>query len=150
LYPSATIVGLPAEGFSSGQAISLMEEIAGNVLSPGVGYDWTALWYQEKAVGTQRYFALALAMLLVYLCLAGQYESWIAPLPVILAVPLALTGPAITFNSLGLYNNLYTQIALRLLIALGAKNAILIVEVAREVRNVEGKPILEAAVAAAR
>jgi len=92
----------------------------------------------------------ALAILLVYLCLAGQYESWIAPLAVILAVPLALIGPAIALGSIGLANNLYTQIGLMLLIALGAKNAILIVEVARDARKVEGKPIVEAAVEAAR
>ena len=86
----------------------------------------------------------------MYLCLAGQYESWIAPLSVILAVPLALAGPAIALSALGLANNLYTQIGLVLLIALSAKNAILIVEVARERRIVEHLPIIEAAVAAAR
>ena len=106
--------------------------------------------YQEKIVGNQLLYVFALAILLVYLCLAGQYESWIAPLAVILAVPLALLGPAIALGSLGLANNLYTQIGLMLLIALGAKNAILIVEVARDARKVEGKPIVEAAVEAAR
>src|SRR4029077_2163464 len=105
---------------------------------------------QEKIVGNQIYYVFALALLLVYLCLAGQYESWILPLAVILAVPLALLGPLITLNSLGLSNNLYTQIGLMLLIALSAKNAILIVEVARERRTIDGVPIIEAAVDAAR
>ena len=104
----------------------------------------------ERSSATSSLYVFALAILLVYLCLAGQYESWIAPLAVILAVPLALIGPAIALGSVGLANNLYTQIGLMLLIALGAKNAILIVEVAREARKVEGKPIVEAAVEAAR
>ena len=89
---------------------------------------------------------LRFCLLLVYLCLAGQYESWIAPLSVMLAVPLSLLGPAAALGSLGLANNLYTQIGLVLLIALSAKNAILIVEVAREQRVMDGAPILEAAV----
>jgi hydrophobic/amphiphilic exporter-1 (mainly G- bacteria), HAE1 family len=150
LYPSAAIVGAPAEGFSSGEAIDLMDQIANQTLPPGTGYEWTAMSYQENIVGNQLLYVFALAILLVYLCLAGQYESWIAPLAVILAVPLALIGPAIALGSLGLANNLYTQIGLMLLIALGAKNAILIVEVARDARKVEGKPIVEAAVEAAR
>jgi HAE1 family hydrophobic/amphiphilic exporter-1 len=150
LYPSAAIVGSPAEGFSSGEAIDLMDQIAGQTLPPGTGYEWTAMSYQENIVGNQLLYVFALAILLVYLCLAGQYESWIAPLAVILAVPLALIGPAIALGSVGLANNLYTQIGLMLLIALGAKNAILIVEVAREARKIEGKPIVEAAVQAAR
>jgi len=149
LYPSAAIVGAPAPGFSSGEAIGLMDQIANAVLPPGTGYEWTGMSYQENVVGNQLLYVFALAILLVYLCLAGQYESWIAPLAVILAVPLALIGPAVALNAVGLANNLYTQIGLMLLIALGAKNAILIVEVARESRQ-EGKEIIEAAVEAAR
>jgi HAE1 family hydrophobic/amphiphilic exporter-1 len=149
LYPSAAIVGQPAPGFSSGEAIALMDEIANATLPPGTSYEWTAMSYQENIVGNQLLYVFGLAILLVYLCLAGQYESWIAPLAVILAVPLALIGPAIALGSLGLANNMYTQIGLMLLIALGAKNAILIVEVAREARLVEGKDIVEAAVEAA-
>ncbi|MGA9948893.1 MAG: efflux RND transporter permease subunit [Xanthobacteraceae bacterium] len=150
LYPSSTIVGLPAAGFSSGQAIHLMEENAAKTLPPGTGSEWTAMSYQEKVVGNQMYFVFAMAMLLVYLVLAGQYESWYAPLAVILSVPLALTGPVLVLEGLRIDNNLYTQIGLILLIALSAKNAILIVEVAREHRIRDGKPIVEAAVDAAR
>jgi HAE1 family hydrophobic/amphiphilic exporter-1 len=149
LYPSASVIGNPAPGFSSGEALGLMEQVAQADLPPGTGYDWTAMSYQEKAVGGQMYVVFGLAILLVYLVLAGQYESWLAPVSVILAVPLALLGPVITLSALGVDNNLYTQIGLMLLIALGAKNAILIVEVAREQRIIHGAGILEAAVNAA-
>jgi hydrophobic/amphiphilic exporter-1 (mainly G- bacteria), HAE1 family len=149
LYPSATIVGSAAPGYSSGQAMDLMAQIADRVLPRGTGFEWTAMSYQEEAVGTQIIYVFGLGLLLVYLCLAGQYESWIAPLSVILAVPLSLIGPALALSSLGLANNLYTQIGLVLLIALSAKNAILIVEVAREQRQA-GEGIVKAAVTAAQ
>jgi len=150
LYPSSAVVGLPAAGFSSGEAIRLMEENAAATLPPGTGSEWTAMSYQEKIVGSQMYFVFAMAMLLVYLVLAGQYESWYSPLAVILSVPLALVGPVLVLEMLGIDNNLYTQIGIILLIALSAKNAILIVEVAREHRVHDGKPILESALDAAR
>jgi HAE1 family hydrophobic/amphiphilic exporter-1 len=150
LYPSSSIIGLPAAGFSSGEAIHLMEENAAKTLPPGTGTDWTAMSFQEKIVGNQMYFVFAMAMLLVYLVLAGQYESWYTPLAVILSVPLALVGPVAVLEGLRIDNNLYTQIGLILLIALSAKNAILIVEVAREHRVRDGKSIVDAAVDAAR
>jgi len=150
LYPSSTVVGLPAQGYSSGQSLSLMEQIADKTLPKGTGYDWTAMSYQEKAVAGQIYYTFGLAMLLVYLVLAGQYESWYAPISVILAVPLSLLGPTIVLEGLKIDNNLYVQIGLILLIALSAKNAILIVEVALELHGREGKPLVEAAVEAGR
>lgn len=149
LYPSSTIVGSAAPGYSSGQAMNLMAQIADRELPRGTGFEWTAMSYQEQAVGNQIVYVFGLGLLLVYLCLAGQYESWIAPLSVILAVPLSLIGPALALSGLGMANNLYTQIGLVLLIALSAKNAILIVEVAREQRQA-GETIVKAAVTAAQ
>ena len=149
LFPSATINGSANEGFSSGQALQTLENIANKVLPAGMSYEWTAMSYQEKLVGSSTYFIFALAILLVYFVLAGQYESWITPGAVILAVPLALLGTAGALLALGVANNLYVQIGLVLLIALSAKNAILIVEMAREGRAA-GKSIVDATVEAAR
>ena len=160
LYPSSTVVGSPAPGFSSGQALDIMDQIGKQALPTGTGYEWTAMSYQEKEVGNQIYYVFGLALLLVYFVLAGQYESWILPLAVILGVPLALLGTVAALTYLGATNvaasqsgvaatNLYTQIGLILLIALGSKNAILIVEYARQ-RRAEGMDIAKAAVEGAR
>jgi len=149
LYPSATINGGANDAFSSGQALQTMEDIAGKVLPAGMSYEWTAMSYQEKLVGSSTYLIFALAILLVYFVLAGQYESWITPGTVILAVPLALFGTVAALLSLGIANNIYVQIGLVLLIALSAKNAILIVEMAREGRAA-GKTILDATVDASQ
>jgi hydrophobic/amphiphilic exporter-1 (mainly G- bacteria), HAE1 family len=149
LYPSATIVGSAAPGFSSGEALDIMDQIGEHALPSGTGYEWTAMSFQEKAVGVQIYFVFGLAVLLVYFVLAGQYESWILPLAVILGVPLALLGTVGALTALGAANNLYTQIGIILLIALGSKNAILVVEYARQ-RRAEGMEIIPAAVEGAR
>jgi hydrophobic/amphiphilic exporter-1 (mainly G- bacteria), HAE1 family len=149
LYPSATVVGSPAPGFSSGQALDIMDQIGTQTLPTGTGYEWTAMSYQEKAVGSQIYFVFGLAILLVYFVLAGQYESWILPFAVILSVPLALIGVVGVLTAFGAANNLYTQIGLILLIALASKNAILIVEYARQ-KRAEGMEIIGAAVEGAR
>jgi HAE1 family hydrophobic/amphiphilic exporter-1 len=150
LYPAATVVANTARGFSSGQGLSLLEQVAKETLPPATGYEWTAMSYQEKEIGNQIYLVYALSLLLVYLVLAGQYESWIAPLTVIVSVPLALLGTAAALMALGVPSNLYTQIGLNQLIALSAKNAILIVEFARALRLHDGRAIEQAAIEAAR
>jgi HAE1 family hydrophobic/amphiphilic exporter-1 len=149
LFPAATINGMPAPGYSSGQALDAMEKIAQRALPRGMGYEWTAMSYQEKLVGSSAYFIFALSILLVYFVLAGQYESWITPGAVILAVPMALLGTAAALVAVGFSNNIYVQIGLVLLIALSAKNAILIVEMAREGRE-KGLGIPEATIEASR
>ena len=149
LFPSATINGAPAANSNSGQALIALESIALKILPAGVSFEWSGLAYQEKLVGSSTYFIFALAILLVYFALAGQYESWITPVAVILAVPLALLGTVAALLSVGLANNIYVQIGLVLLIALSAKNAILIVEMARESRAA-GKDMIEAVVGASK
>ncbi len=149
LYPAATIIGIPRQGFSSGQVMTLMEQLANKTLPPGMGFSWSAMSYQEKLVGNQMFFVFGFALLLVYLVLAGQYESWFKPASVILAVPISLIGPVAVLMALNLANNLYMQIGVVLLIALSAKNAILIVEMARELHEA-GKSVIDSAVEAAK
>ncbi|MGX5736368.1 efflux RND transporter permease subunit [Bosea thiooxidans] len=150
LYPAATLIGAPHRTISSGEGLAVLDEIAARTLPPGTGYEWSALSYQEKELGGQVFIVYGLSLLLVYLVLAGQYESWIAPLGIILSVPLALLGTTGAMLALGLSSNLYTQIGLVLLIALSAKNAILIVGFARDLRLSSGMALAEAAVEAAR
>ncbi len=147
LYPAAAIFGQAGPGFSSGQALAAMEQLAAGVLPRGMGYDWTATSYQEKQIGYQAYFIYALSITLVFMVLAALYESWTSPAAVILAVPMALVGVLVALLLRGYDNNLYTQIGLVLMIALASKNAILIVEFARDLRR-EGMSITEAAVEA--
>ncbi|HRF01179.1 MAG TPA: multidrug efflux RND transporter permease subunit [Pirellulaceae bacterium] len=149
LYPSATINGGAAPGVSSGEALSLMEQMAAERLPTTMGIEWTGMSFQEKRVGSQALYVFALGVLMVYLVLAAQYESWFMPAAVIMVVPLALLGTVIAVAVRGMDNNIYTQIGIVLIIALASKNAILIVEFARELRA-KGRSILEAAVEAAR
>ncbi|MFC2149477.1 efflux RND transporter permease subunit [Candidatus Auribacterota bacterium] len=149
LYPSAAVYGSSAPGFSSGQALKLMEEVAEKNLPRGVKYNWTATAYQEIKVGAQAYFIYALSIILVFLVLAALYESWTSPAAVILVVPMALVGVYIALLIRGFDTNIYTQVGLVLMIALSSKNAILIVEFARALRA-EGMSIEKAAVEGTR
>ncbi|KTD61708.1 efflux RND transporter permease subunit [Legionella spiritensis] len=150
LYPSSSINGMSGTGYSSGQSIQAMEQLASKVLPAGISYEWTSTAYQEKIAGNMSYYIFILSLVLVYMILAGQYENWVTPASILLSVPLALIGTVSVLSILGLSNNMYTQIGILLLIALAAKNAILIVEVAREQRLYNNKSILEAAVMGAQ
>ncbi len=149
LYPASTINGNAAPGVSSGQALTIMEELTRANLPQGMGYAWSSMSYQEKQSGGQGNIAFILGLIVVYLILAAQYESWSLPLPVVLSVPLAVLGAMSFLLYFGMDNNLFTQVGLVLLIALAAKNAILIVEFARENRA-HGKTLVESAVTAAQ
>ena len=150
LYPSSSINGMSGAGYSSGQSIKFMENLAKSNLPSGLSYEWTSTAYQEKVAGNTSYYIFAMSLVLVYLILAGQYENWLAPAAILLSVPLALLGTVLILLILGLDNNLYTQIGILLLIALSAKNAILIVEVAREERLIHHKTIIEATLLGAK
>jgi HAE1 family hydrophobic/amphiphilic exporter-1 len=148
LFPSAEIQGDVAPGYSSGQALKAMEDIAARVLPKGMGIEWTDLSYQQKQAGNTGIFVFGLAVLFVFLLLAAQYESVVLPLAVILIVPMCLLAAILGINLLGMDNNVLTQIGLVVLIGLAAKNAILIVEFARQA-EAEGLSHREAAIRAA-
>jgi HAE1 family hydrophobic/amphiphilic exporter-1 len=148
LYPAASINGLPAPGFSSGDALKVMEKLANSKLPSSMGYEWTGVSYQEKKVGSEAIMVFGLAIILVFLILAAQYESWTNPAAVIMVVPLAVLGTVVALMLKGTENNVYTQIGIVLLIGLASKNAILIVEFAMAERE-KGKGFAEAAIEAA-
>lgn len=149
LYPSGNVNGMAAKGYSSGEGIETMEELA-KKLPPGFSYEWTSTAYQEKVAGNMSYYIFAMSLVLVYLILAGQYENWLIPSAILFSVPLTLIGTVLALGLLGLDNNMYTQIGLLLLIALATKNAILIVEVAHEQHHIHKKSVMEAAVIGAK
>jgi HAE1 family hydrophobic/amphiphilic exporter-1 len=149
IYPSALVRGGSAPGVSTGQALDLMEQAAAQSLPQGIGYEWSGVSFQEKRVGGQAIIVFGMAVLLVYLVLAAQYESWFTPFAVILVVPLGVLGAIAATSLRGMDNNLFTQIGIVLIIALASKNAILIVEFATDHRRM-GKGIREAALEAAR
>jgi len=149
LYSCVTINGNAAPGVSSGQAMQIMEQMAREKLPPGMGYEWSGMSYQEKQASGQAFYVFGMAVLMVYLVLAAQYEDWFLPAAVILVVPLALLGTVAAVAIRGMDNNIYTQIGIVLIIALASKNAILIVEFARDLHN-QGRSIVDAAVDAAR
>ncbi len=149
IFPAAVLQGQPAPGVSSGESLKVVESMATEKLPEGTTYEWTALSYQEKLVGNQAIIVFSMALLVVYLILSALYESWFIPLSVILSIPLAVLGAMLGLMYRGMDNNIYTQVGLVLLVGLGAKNAILIVEFAKAYRE-QGKPIVESAVEASR
>jgi HAE1 family hydrophobic/amphiphilic exporter-1 len=149
LYTSASITGDAAAGYSSGQSIQAMQEIAANNLPPSMGFEWTGVTFQQIAAGGAAGLIFALALVFVYLFLAAQYESWSLPLGVMFTVPIAVLGAALATMLRGLDNNVYMQIGLVLLIGLASKSAILIVEFANQLHE-EGKSVFDAAMDAAR
>ena len=149
MFNAATITGEAAPGYSSGQAMAELERLVKLHLPESIGVEWSGLSYQEKHVSGQTGVVLALAFLFVFLFLAAQYESWSVPVAVILSLPVAGVGAYLGIWICGLENNVYFQIGLVMLVGLVAKNAILIVEFAKE--EVEkGHDMVEAALKAAR
>ncbi|MBZ4407048.1 efflux RND transporter permease subunit [Myxococcus sp. XM-1-1-1] len=148
-YPSADINGAAAPGVSTGQAVAAMERLAAETLPAGMSFEWTDLTYQEKLAGKEGLFVFPLAILLAFLILAAQYNSWSLPLAVLLTVPLALLSAIAGVWLVGGDNNIFTQIGLVVLVGLAAKNAILIVEFARAQED-EGMGVVQAALEACR
>ena len=149
LYGSAQISGSPAAGFSSGQAIAAMQRAAASTLPDGFGFEWTGVTYQQLKAGSTAVLIFGLAFAFVFLSLAAQYESWAMPFMVLLSVPFALFGAMLALWLRGLELDVYGQIGLVMLIGLSAKNAILVVEFAKRLRE-EGKGVMQAAVEAAK
>ena len=150
LFPAAELQGNAAAGVSSGEALQIMENMAAQTLPQGFSYEWTGLAYQQKAAGSGATAIFMMAVVFVFLVLAAQYEAFTLPLAVILIVPMCLLAAIIGVNLRGLDNNILVQIGLVVLIALAAKNAILIVEFAKQAEEDQGMNRFEAAVAAAK
>ena len=145
LYPSATIQGAPAPGYSSGQAIQAIQEVATETLPRGYDLGWSGLSYDEARKGNEAVYIFLIVVAFVYLVLVGQYESFILPLAVILSLPVGLFGSFFCLQAMGLANDVYAQIGLVMLVGLLGKNAILIVEFAVQRRR-EGATLKDAAV----
>jgi HAE1 family hydrophobic/amphiphilic exporter-1 len=145
LYPCASIQGAPAPGYSSGQALKAIQEVATETLPHGYGLGWAGLSYDESKKGNEAVFIFLIVIAFVYLVLVGQYESFILPLAVILSLPVGVFGSFFFLQAMGLSNDVYAQIGLIMLVGLLGKNAILIVEFAVQ-RRQEGRPLMEAAI----
>ncbi|MET0338512.1 MAG: efflux RND transporter permease subunit, partial [Caulobacter sp.] len=150
LFPAAELQGQAAPGVSSAQAIEKMEAMAAQTLPKGFSYEWTELAFQEKASGNTAALIFGLAVVFVFLVLAAQYEAFTLPLAVILIVPMCILAAIIGVNIRGLDNNILVQIGFVVLVGLAAKNAILIVEFAKQAEEQDGQDRFEAAVTAAR
>ncbi|QJP15994.1 efflux RND transporter permease subunit [Starkeya sp. ORNL1] len=150
MYTSVPLQGGAAPGVSSGEALDIMTQLAGETLPQGSTFEWTELAYQERATGNTAIFIFALSVLFVFLVLAAQYESWSLPLAIILIVPMAVLSALLGVMARGQDNNILTQIGLIVLVGLAAKNAILIVEFAREAEAREGRDPISAVVEACR
>ncbi|MBL7648760.1 MAG: multidrug efflux RND transporter permease subunit [Candidatus Hydrogenedentes bacterium] len=148
-YPSVQITGVPAPGYSTGDAIKIIEELAAQNLPDGYGFSWSGASYQEVRAGNQAPYVLAFGLVMVFLVLAAQYEKWSLPLAVLLAVPFGLFGAIFAVFIFGMPKDIYFQVGLLTLVGLAAKNAILIVEFAAHEHR-EGKGVVEAALEAAR
>jgi HAE1 family hydrophobic/amphiphilic exporter-1/multidrug efflux pump len=150
VYPAAQFSGGPAAGYSSGEAVQAMQEVVSESLGSNFEMGWSGEAYQQVNVGSGAALALSFGIIMMFLILAAQYESWTLPLAVVSAVPFAFIGAVLAVHLAGLTTSVYLQIGLLVVVGLAAKNAILIVEFAEQQRQNEGLSVIEAAKVAAR
>ena len=149
-YPAAQFSGGPAPGYSSGQAVAAMQEVVADTLGVNYSMGWSGEAYQQVNVGTAATLALSFGVIMMFLILAAQYESWTLPLAVVSAVPFAFVGAILAVYLAGLSTSVYLQVGLLVVVGLAAKNAILIVEFAEQQRKHAGLSVVDAAKVAAR